>query len=64
MLNIVLVYLKQSDFIKYFFLTLSVPASTDEKMRYCSENAAAVCTVTQLSTGSLPITPLPGCKSK
>jgi hypothetical protein len=63
----ILVHLKPSDFIKSFcflFLTLLVPASTDETIRDCSGNTAAVCTATQLSTGSLGTTPLPGCKSK
>ncbi|CAB4044860.1 Hypothetical predicted protein [Paramuricea clavata] len=31
-------------------------------MRDCSGSTAAVCTATQLSTGSLQTTPLPGCE--
>ena len=48
------------------FLTLLVPASTDETMKDCSGNTAAVCTATQLSTGSLPTTytPIPACECK
>ncbi|CAB4020129.1 Hypothetical predicted protein, partial [Paramuricea clavata] len=41
----------------------SVPASTDETMRDCSGDTSDVCTATQLSTGSSPTTPIPGCES-
>jgi hypothetical protein len=48
----------------FCFLTLLVPVSTDETVRDCSGDTAAVCTATQLSTGNSPTTPIPGCECK
>ena len=48
----------------FCFLTSLVPVSTDETMKDCSGDTAAVCTATQLSTGNSATTPIPACECK